>query len=71
MHLYLWDWKLSRRQFNNMYQKTKIFIAVDSLIPLLGIKPKEIVCNIHNVLCTMMFIEVLLKIVKIRNSLDI
>lgn len=54
-----------------MYQKTKIFIAVDSLIPLLGIKPKEIVCNIHNVLCTMMFIEVLLKIVKIRNSLDI
>lgn len=68
MHLYLWEWKLSRRQFNNMYQKTKIFITLGSLIPLLEINTKEIVYNIDKVLGTMMFVEMSLKMVKIRNN---
>lgn len=71
MHLYLREWKLSRSQFNNMYQKTKIFITLGSLIPLLEINTKEIVYNIDKVLVTMMFVEMSLKMVKIRNNLDI
>ena len=54
-----------------MYQKTKIFITLGSLIPLLEINPKEIVYNIDKVLGTMMFVEMSLKMVKIRNNLDI
>ena len=51
MHLYLWEWKVTRRQFNNMYQKTNIFITIDSLIPLLGVNSKEIVCNVDSFTC--------------------
>lgn len=51
-----------------MYQKTKIFITLGSLIPLLEINTKQIVYNIDKVLGTMMFVEMSLKMVKIRNN---
>ena len=48
-----------------------MFITIDLLIPLLGINPKEIVYNRDKVFGTMMFMKVLLKMVKIRNNVDI
>lgn len=70
IHLYLWEWKPSRREFNNVYQKTKIFITIESSIPLLRINPEEIVCNIDSFMHNDVYRSVT-KNGKIRNNLGI